>query len=506
MLTIMTSSETERLTKSITDEIIEEQQNLHQKDPDDDFLDDPNNMEIPNPFVHRVEWNDPYDKIRTAIFTVFVLPIRTICIIFLLTVSYILACIGLYGLSREQLKTQPITGWRRVNRAIQAKLAILGYAMGGVQIKTKGRQANRRQAPILVVAPHSSFLDAIIIHVCEYSSPLARDNDQALGKLIDYTQPIYVCREDPDSRHNTIKEINERANSDKNWSQILIFPEGTCTNRTSLIQFKPGAFYPGVPVQPVIVRYPNKRDTVTWTWDGPEVITLLWRTLSQMHTYCEIEFLPVYTPNDEEKKDARLYARNVQQVMAKSLGVPVSDYSFEDCRLMNSAKIMKIPRCANVADTFKLRKKLGMDQDNIEETLIDKFSSDKVTKMSFKEFASRLQLDTKDESTIKLFKLYRNSENQVDFKEYLLCALFVITLDKPKIKLVELLFKLYGKSGEASQDIFYEIIKHVLKKCNKDKADHLFQQIDKSKNGFVTFDDFHSFTRLNPEYTHLFEK
>uniref|UniRef100_A0A336MZM7 CSON010732 protein n=1 Tax=Culicoides sonorensis TaxID=179676 RepID=A0A336MZM7_CULSO len=359
--------------------------------------------------------------------------------------------------------------------------------MGGVQIKTKGRQANRRQAPILVVAPHSSFLDAIIIHVCEYSSPLARDNDQALGKLIDYTQPIYVCREDPDSRHNTIKEINERANSDKNWSQILIFPEGTCTNRTSLIQFKPGAFYPGVPVQPVIVRYPNKRDTVTWTWDGPEVITLLWRTLSQMHTYCEIEFLPVYTPNDEEKKDARLYARNVQQVMAKSLGVPVSDYSFEDCRLMNSAKIMKIPRCANVADTFKLRKKLGMDQDNIEETLIDKFSSDKVTKMSFKEFASRLQLDTKDESTIKLFKLYRNSENQVDFKEYLLCALFVITLDKPKIKLVELLFKLYGKSGEASQDIFYEIIKHVLKKCNKDKADHLFQQIDKSKNGFVTF-------------------
>lgn len=62
-----------------------------------------------------------------------------------------------------------------------AKLAVLGYAMGGVQIKTKGRQADKRQAPILVVAPHSSFLDAIIIHVCEYSSPLARDNDQTFG-------------------------------------------------------------------------------------------------------------------------------------------------------------------------------------------------------------------------------------------------------------------------------------------------------------------------------------
>jgi lysophosphatidylcholine acyltransferase/lyso-PAF acetyltransferase len=89
-------------------------------------------------------------------------------------------------------------------------------------------------------------------------------------ELIDYTQPIYVCREDPDSRHNTIKEIIERANSKEDWPQILVFPEGTCTNRTSLIQFKPGAFYPGVPIQPVLVRYPNKMDTVTWTWEGPD--------------------------------------------------------------------------------------------------------------------------------------------------------------------------------------------------------------------------------------------
>ena len=49
----------------------------------------------------------------------------------------------------------------------------------------------------------------------------------------------------------------------------MLFPEGTCTNRSCLIQFKPGAFYPGAPVQPVVVRYPNRLDTVTWTWEGP---------------------------------------------------------------------------------------------------------------------------------------------------------------------------------------------------------------------------------------------
>lgn len=36
-----------------------------------------------------------------------------------------------------------------------------------------------------------------------------------------------------------------------------------------------------------------------------------------MHSSCEIEFLPVYVPSDEEKKNPKLYARNVQLLMAK---------------------------------------------------------------------------------------------------------------------------------------------------------------------------------------------
>ena len=39
--------------------------------------------------------------------------------------------------------------------------------------------------------------------------------------------------------------------------------------RVALMHFRPGAFLPGVPVQPVLVRYflEGKADTVTWTWD-----------------------------------------------------------------------------------------------------------------------------------------------------------------------------------------------------------------------------------------------
>lgn len=133
-------------------------------------------------------------------------------------------------------------------------------------------------------------------------------------------QPIYFSREDPNSKASTIKDILLRMNSLNEWQEIgrlLIFPEGACTNRTSLIQFKPGAFLPGLAVQPVLVRYPNKLDTFTWNWGGPSLPVLLWRSMSQFHTSVEIEFLPTYYPNADEKKDANLYAQNVQELMAK---------------------------------------------------------------------------------------------------------------------------------------------------------------------------------------------
>lgn len=40
-------------------------------------------------------------------------------------------------------------------------------------------------------------------------------------------------------------------------------------------------------------------------------------TLTQLNTKCEIEFLPPYVPNDEEIKNARLYASNVRDYMAR---------------------------------------------------------------------------------------------------------------------------------------------------------------------------------------------
>ena len=74
-----------------------------------------------------------------------------------------------------------------------------------------------------------------------------------------------VSREDPESRQRAKREIIRRAESrvegdnkegegECGWPQLMIFPEGSTSNRRALMTFAPGAFNPGKPVQPVLLR------------------------------------------------------------------------------------------------------------------------------------------------------------------------------------------------------------------------------------------------------------
>ncbi|CAH0730042.1 unnamed protein product, partial [Brenthis ino] len=133
------------------------------------FSPDGMRAEILNPFVHKLELDNTYDKIRTAIFTVILLPFRVIVICYLIVTAWFLACIGLYGLSEEDLRKKPMTGWRsKLRFSILSLMRLVVVAAGFHRVKVLGRQhlpSSPRDAPVVVIAPHSSFFDAIAI-VC----------------------------------------------------------------------------------------------------------------------------------------------------------------------------------------------------------------------------------------------------------------------------------------------------------------------------------------------------
>ncbi|XP_076671152.1 lysophosphatidylcholine acyltransferase isoform X2 [Andrena cerasifolii] len=403
--------------------------------------------DILNPFVHRLELDTTYDKLKTAFLTVALLPFRLAAITALVIMAWLLACLGLLGLSEEDLRRAPLKGWRRKIVPWLCFMGRLTYQAGGMRIVVRGRQATRAEAPILVVAPHSTFMDGGIVYITGFPSIIVRREsglNPFIGKLINYTQPVYVWRDDPNSRQNTIKEIIERATSKEDWPQVMIFPEGTCTNRSCLITFKSGAFYPGVPVQPVCIRYPNKLDTVTWTWEGPGALKLLWLTLTQLNSSCEIEFLPVYKPSEAEKTDPKLYANNVRRLMAEALQIPVSDYTYDDCRIISKAHQLHIPHASTIVEAHKLRNKLGLVTAKTEEELVQKKTERLTEEVDLHEFAQILRIDEKEPATQQLFRIHdKHGKGKIDFEEYVFIVL-ATTNANSELDKVETAFEVCG--------------------------------------------------------------
>jgi lysophosphatidylcholine acyltransferase/lyso-PAF acetyltransferase len=63
---------------------------------------------------------------------------------------------------------------------------------------------------------------------------------------------------------NLNRLLLQRRAASQDFPLVFLFPEGTTTNGRALISFKLGAFVPGFPVQPVVVRYPFVHLDVSW--------------------------------------------------------------------------------------------------------------------------------------------------------------------------------------------------------------------------------------------------
>ncbi|VDM30294.1 unnamed protein product [Hydatigera taeniaeformis] len=310
-----------------------------------------------NPFVHSIHIT-PARRVQLWIFAVFVFPFR---LLFMLTFLFLALFFGELATRRMDF-SKPMTGFRK--HVLLPAFIFCGrmlFTSGGfIWVGHKGKRASCEEAPILVLAPHSSFYDSLVFLSLGMPSVVGKTETalSPIGSFIKMTQPILVNRDDPSSRQNTLAEIRRRALSNGKWPQVLIFPEGTCTNRSCLINFKQGAFTVGCPVQPALLRWGYAVDSITWTWDGPGILELLWLTALQPYITLEIEFLPVYIPNEAEKEDPQLYAKNVRAVMAEAANLPTTELSFDDCHRIHKAIQFNLPMACYINEYGKLTKYL----------------------------------------------------------------------------------------------------------------------------------------------------
>lgn len=148
--------------------------------------------------------------------------------------------------------------------------------------------------------------------------PLVGPTTAALGSL-------FVDRVGGNGR---VTQQLSRRQRDTSAPRLCVYPEGTTTNGRYILRFRTGAFVAGMPVLPVVIRYPYTRfsptyDTIRW-WKF--LVGLLMEPLNRV----EYIHMPVYYPSEEEKKNPRLYADNVRKKMAERINVELSDASFND--------------------------------------------------------------------------------------------------------------------------------------------------------------------------------
>uniref|UniRef100_A0A668AJS9 Lysophosphatidylcholine acyltransferase 1 n=1 Tax=Myripristis murdjan TaxID=586833 RepID=A0A668AJS9_9TELE len=412
--------------------------------------------------------------------TVTLFPIRLLIAAFMMLLAWPFAFLASVG--RSETTVEPQCLWRRlVDIVLRTIMRVMWFAGGFHWMTVKGRRALPAEAPIITLAPHSSYFDAIPVTMTMASIVMkAESKDIPLwGTLIKYIRPVFVSRSDQDSRRKTVEEIKRRAHSGGEWPQIMIFPEGTCTNRSCLITFKPGNIFSShspfvsvfLPLVSAVCPY---------------------HAHIMCHTQAKSNFLylPIYTPSEEEKKNPALFANNVRRLMAKALGVPITDYSFEDCQLAMAEGQLRLPVDTCLLEFAKLVRRLGLKPQNTEKVLQEYGNRARKLegkKMGLDDFAHYLDVPVSD-MLQDMFSLFdEHEDNSMDIREYVI-ALSVVCRPAKTLETMKLAFKMFEaeEDGAITERELATILKTALGVAHL-SVSSLFTAIDMEDTGKITF-------------------
>lgn len=193
----------------------------------------------------------------------------------------------------------------------------------GLRVESEGQPVSSRIAP-LVVSNHVGMFDIHILVSLETVSFLSENairNFAVVGSLWAATAEaigcIFLSRKDEKSRMQSKALLSERLANirEMGGNRVLVFPEGTTSNGTSILNFKQGAFDNLCPVQPVTLDYGDKGWGYACVWSDVH----FGHTPSLPSSVCKVKWLPVMTPLPTDTPQS--FADRVRKAMIASSGL-----------------------------------------------------------------------------------------------------------------------------------------------------------------------------------------
>ncbi|KAJ7411377.1 Glycerol-3-phosphate acyltransferase 3 [Willisornis vidua] len=212
-----------------------------------------------------------------------------------------------------------VKGW--LSNQVQMICATLGVRCLSGLVHFHNRE-NRPQQGGICVANHTSPLDVLILASDGCYSLVGQAHGGLMGLIqkscMQTAQHVLFERSEMKDRHLVRKKIREHI-ADKAKLPILIFPEGTCINNTSVMMFKKGSFEVGGTIHPVAIKYDPRFGDAFWNSTKYSVMTYGFNVLTSWAIVCNVWYLPPMVKEEEE--DAVHFANRVKAVIAAQGGM-----------------------------------------------------------------------------------------------------------------------------------------------------------------------------------------
>ncbi|KAG8141215.1 putative Glycerol-3-phosphate acyltransferase 4-like protein [Naja naja] len=177
-------------------------------------------------------------------------------------------------------------------------------------IITYHHRENRPRNGGICVANHTSPIDVGQVH-----GGLMGVIQRAMVKACPH---VWFERSEVKDRHLVARRLTEHAN-DKTKLPVLIFPEGTCINNTSVMMFKKGSFEIDATVYPVAIKYDPQFGDAFFNSSKYGMVNYLLRMMTSWAIVCSVWYLPPMTR--EPAEDAVQFANRVKSAIARQGGL-----------------------------------------------------------------------------------------------------------------------------------------------------------------------------------------
>jgi len=194
-------------------------------------------------------------------------------------------------------------------------------------IITYHNRENMARPKGICVANHTTPIDVVVLSCDNVYAMVGQKHGGFLGvmqtALHRATDHIWFERSEANDRMAVSRRLKEHV-EDAEKLPILIFPEGTCINNTSVMMFKKGSFEVGGTIHPVAIKYHPEFGDAFWNSSEQSMVTYIIMMMTSWAIVADVWYLPPMTQGEGE--DAITFANRVKREICLQGGLVDLDW------------------------------------------------------------------------------------------------------------------------------------------------------------------------------------